>query len=171
MQKITRRRRAKCSAGACASGRYARPAGGPSGSTYGLRPLGLRTPRGGSRRRRLWEFLPALYGGLRPGRPRPALTPGPPAAHPQPPPRDPPGEGSRSPAPATPIPAAAASPRRPLRPRPAPALSSATADKSGRRALGARARGRRRAGRALFPQSPLMAAQARQPWHGAAATR
>lgn len=73
-----------------------RAAGGPLGSPFGQARLGLRSPRGGSRRRRLWEFLPALYGGLRSARPRPALTPGPrAAAHPQPPPRDPPARGKQ----------------------------------------------------------------------------
>lgn len=101
---------------------------------------------------------------------RPSRCCPPTAASPRP--ARPPGESSPSPALATPIPGAAASPRRPLRPRPAPALASETADKSGRRARGGRARGRRQqAGRAPFPRSPLMAAQARQPRHGAATTR
>lgn len=94
-----------------------RAAGGPLGSPFGPARLGLRSPRGGSRRRRLWEFLPALYGGLRPARPRPALTPGPrAAAHPQPPPRDPPARpGKAAPARLRPPP----SPQ-PPRPRAAP---------------------------------------------------
>lgn len=67
--------------------------GSPAGRLYS--PSARLVAR--ASRHRLWEFLSALYGGLLWARLRPtALTPSPPAAHPQPPPSDLPGEARRS---------------------------------------------------------------------------
>ncbi|XP_044945452.1 WAS/WASL-interacting protein family member 3-like [Mustela putorius furo] len=178
---------AKYSAGALqpVDARWA--AGCPPGAPQGwVRSPASRRAAGASRRR-LWEFLSALYGGLLRARLRPtALTPSPPAAHPQPPPSDLPGEARRSlslpqvsPPAIPPFPHPPPPPPQRRHPSSAPASSSSRSpgnrgNKSGRKSGGteiARARERRRTRPGLFPKSPLMAAEARQPRRGAADAR